>query len=246
MWKWEKFYTDAPFVFYEGKCTPSNPCGHRIWQNGKYRHAAKLAENNNPTNIIGRELGGGWTEADEDTWWRHVFPSSCGKIALVGVAHFLQVHCEVKEPCILVVEACSISGSAMMESGELPGVTVHTVSIDHKNSLLTPDGVKKPTYCMEVATVCFEHVIEEAEKTHQCEYHAVLLQITSSCKSWSQASKYVHEAGEPRAVMRGCARPGPAGRHRRRDKRVHKMVTDEVDRNYDRSWSWLYGGQEDP
>jgi hypothetical protein len=175
-----------------------------------------------------------------------VFPSSCGKIALAGIAHFLQGPCNVKKPFILVVEACSISGSAMMESGELPGVTVHTVSIDHKNSLLTPDGVEKaPTYCMEVDSVCFEHVIEAAETTHQCEYHAVLLQITSSCKSWSQASKYVHEAGDPRAVNRGCARPGPAGRHRRHDKRVHRLVTSEVDRNYDRTWSWLYGGQGD-
>ena len=116
MWKWEKFWTTVPGVYYEDKCTPSNPCGHRVYNKdkGRWEHRAGLAENKNPVDIVGRERGGGWTEHEEDNWWRHVFPSSCGKIALVGIAHFLQVHCKVTEPCILVVEACSISGSAMM------------------------------------------------------------------------------------------------------------------------------------
>jgi hypothetical protein len=208
---------------------------------GRWEHRAGLAENKNPVDIVGRERGGGWTEHEEDNWWRHVFPSSCGKIALVGIAHFLQVHCKVTEPCILVVEACSISGSAMMESQDLPGVTVHTVSIDHKASLRTPDGDTRPTYVAEVASVCFEHMIERAEAKNKCAYHAVLFQVTSSCKSWSQASKYIHEAGEAQAVLRGCARHGPQGRNRRRDKRVHKQVHAEIDRNYNRSWGWLYG-----
>ena len=215
-----------------------------MWQNNRFEHRAKLAENKNPVDIVGRERGGGWTETEEDAWWRHVFPSSCGKIALLGIAHFLQTHCRVQQPILLVVEACSISGSAMMECNDLPGVTVHTVSIDHKMSLRTPDGLKKPTHQAEVSSVCFELLIEEAEKRNRCAYHAVLFQLTTSCKSWSQASKYIHEAGEAPAVLRGCARQGPPGRQRRRDKRAHKLVHAEVDRNYDRSWAWLYGSGE--
>jgi hypothetical protein len=44
-------------------------------------------------------------------------------------------------------------------------------------------------------------------------------------------------------MTRGCARKGPAGRPRRRDKQVNKWITLQMDKNYERTMCFLYGGE---
>jgi hypothetical protein len=120
---------------------------------GKIAHRASIAERDNPVDIIGRDAGGGWTQAQEDTYWRHTYPSSCGKLELQGISTFLIEHCQVPQQRILIIEACAITGGAWMEASKFPHMTVDVVSIDTKMQILTPDGLRKPTRCCDIRAV---------------------------------------------------------------------------------------------
>ena len=169
-------------------------------------------------------------------------PSSCGKVALQSIASFLRQQCNKLKPRVLVIEICSITGSAMMEAGDIADATIDVANVDYKKGIMTPDGTRRPWRRVGcIREVCFEKLIDECEATmgKGASYDAVFFLVTTSCQSFSAVSKHIHEAGEQSAKEKGDARSGCQGRVRRHERKVHRWVTLQMSRNYARTFHWL-------
>ena len=110
-----------------------------------------------------------------------------GGIAIdCALERFLRQQCNKLKPRVLVIEICSITGSAMMEAGDIADATIDVANVDYKKGIMTPDGTRRPWRRVGcIREVCFEKLIDECEATMGKgeSYDAVFFLVTTSCRS---------------------------------------------------------------